>query len=86
MGSFFVPIDFMVLDMAEDSCTQIILGRPFLATAGCKIDVKEGKLNFEWGNIMLNLVCLRTLNLLLLLFHAVGVRLLILMSLWMYLI
>jgi len=38
-----------VLDMAEDSLTQIILGRPFLATAGCKIDVKEGKLTFDVG-------------------------------------
>ena len=33
--------------MAEDSRTQIILGRPFLATTGCKIDVKEGKLTFH---------------------------------------
>jgi len=44
-----VPIDLVVLDMAEDSRTQIILGRPFLATAGCKIDVKEGKLTFDVG-------------------------------------
>ena len=47
VGSFFVPIDYVVLDMANDSHTQIILGRPFLATAGCKIDVKEGKLTFD---------------------------------------
>ena len=39
-----MPIDLVVLDMVEDSRTQIILGRSFLATAGCKIDVKEGKL------------------------------------------
>jgi len=44
VGDFYVSIDFVVLDIAEDSRTQIILGRPFLATAGCKIDVKEGKL------------------------------------------
>jgi len=49
VGYFYVPIDFVVLDMAEDSHTQIILGRPFLATAGCKIDVKEGKLTFDVG-------------------------------------
>jgi len=36
VGDFYVPIDFVVLDMAKDSRTQIILGRPFLATAGCK--------------------------------------------------
>jgi len=49
VGDFYVPIDFVVLDMAEESHTQIILGRPFLATAGCKIDVKDGKLTFDVG-------------------------------------
>ena len=47
VGDFYVPIDFMTLDMAEDACTQSILGRPFLVTAGCKIDVKEGRLTFD---------------------------------------
>ena len=49
MGDFYVPIDFVILDMAEHSRTQIILGRSFLATAGCKIDVKEGKLTLDVG-------------------------------------
>jgi len=39
----------MILDMAEDACTQIILGRPFLAIAGCKIDVKERRLTLDVG-------------------------------------
>jgi len=43
VGDFYVPIDFVILDMAKDSRTQIILGRPFLATNRCKIDIKEGK-------------------------------------------
>jgi len=47
VGDFYVPIDFVVLDMAEDCRTQIILDRPFLATMGCKIDVKEGRLTFD---------------------------------------
>ena len=42
VGDFYVLINLMILDMAEDSRTQIISGRPFLATAGWKIDVKEG--------------------------------------------
>ena len=46
---YYVPIDLVLLDMAKDSYTQIILGRPFLATTGCKIDVKEGKLTFDVG-------------------------------------
>jgi len=49
VGDFFVPIDFVVLNMDEDCRTQIILGRPFLAIAGCKIDVKEGRLTFDVG-------------------------------------
>ena len=48
-GDFYVPIDFVVLDMDDDCRTQITLGRPFLATAGCKIDVKEGRLTFDVG-------------------------------------
>jgi len=49
VGEFYVPIDFVALDIAEDCRTQIILGRPFLATARCKIDVKEGRLTFDVG-------------------------------------
>jgi len=48
-SDFYVPIDFMILDMAEDARIQIILGRPFLAIVGCKIDVKEGRLTFDVG-------------------------------------
>jgi len=34
VGDFYVPINFVILDMVEDSRTQILLGRPFLVTAG----------------------------------------------------
>jgi len=47
VGDFYMPIDFMILEMAEDAHTQIIIGRPLLATASCEINVKEGKLTFE---------------------------------------
>jgi hypothetical protein len=40
VGKFFIPIDFVVGDMKEDSYIPIILGRPFLITASAKIDVK----------------------------------------------
>jgi len=42
-----VLVDFMILEMKEDTCTPIILGRTFLATAGCHINVKNGKLSFD---------------------------------------
>ncbi|XP_027062945.2 uncharacterized protein [Coffea arabica] len=44
---FIIPIDFVVLDMEEDVNAPIILGRPFLTTAGTIIDVKRGKFKFQ---------------------------------------
>ncbi|XP_057760555.1 uncharacterized protein LOC130980931 [Arachis stenosperma] len=41
---FIFPADFIVLDMEEEANTSIILGRPFLATAGAIIDVEKGEL------------------------------------------
>ncbi|XP_039134169.1 uncharacterized protein LOC120271547 [Dioscorea cayenensis subsp. rotundata] len=49
VGKFFVPADFVVLEMEEDTQLPIILGRPFLATAGALIDVKNGKLSLTVG-------------------------------------
>ncbi|KAJ9538830.1 hypothetical protein OSB04_031563 [Centaurea solstitialis] len=49
VGSFIVPCDFVVLEMIEDVNTPIILGRPFLATAGAIIDVKHSKLSLNVG-------------------------------------
>jgi len=43
VGKFFVPCDFVVMEMEEDSCIPIILARPFLGTTGAMIDVKNGK-------------------------------------------
>ena len=40
VGKFFIPVDFVVLDMAEGTQIPIILGRPFFHTAGAIIDVK----------------------------------------------
>ncbi|XP_031127615.1 uncharacterized protein LOC116029710 [Ipomoea triloba] len=47
IDQFFIPGDFVVLDIEEDTKVPIILGRPFLATAGAIIDVKRGKLVME---------------------------------------
>ena len=46
---FFIPVDFIVLEMEEDVEIPIILGRPFLATARAIIDVKNGKLTLKVG-------------------------------------
>jgi hypothetical protein len=43
VGNFAYPVDFVVLEM-EDNAESMILGRPFLATAGAIIDVIGGTL------------------------------------------
>ena len=45
VDKFILPADFVVLDMEEDRSIPIILGRPFLATAGALIDVQKGELS-----------------------------------------
>ncbi|KAL4350580.1 hypothetical protein AHAS_Ahas10G0156200 [Arachis hypogaea] len=44
VGKFFLPADFMILDMGEDENASIILGRPFLATGRVLINVEVGEL------------------------------------------
>ena len=39
IDEFTFPVDFVILDMEEDSEFPIILGRPLLATAHAMIDV-----------------------------------------------
>ncbi|XP_074306115.1 uncharacterized protein LOC141641348 [Silene latifolia] len=50
VGKYFIPSDFIVMDMAEDSQVHIILGRPFLHTAGALIDVRHGSLTLRVGD------------------------------------
>nr|XP_009760415.1 PREDICTED: uncharacterized protein LOC104212757 [Nicotiana sylvestris] len=47
VGKFILPADFIVLDYEADEELPIILGRPFLATSGAIIDVREGKLKMR---------------------------------------
>jgi len=37
------PIDFVVMDIEEDTEVPLILGRPFMKTAKVMIDVDDGK-------------------------------------------
>ncbi|XP_021739812.1 uncharacterized protein LOC110706226 [Chenopodium quinoa] len=50
VGKFFIPCDFVVMEMEEDAHVPIILSRPFLAIAGAIIDMKNGKITFEVGD------------------------------------
>ena len=49
VGKFFIPYDFVVIEMEEDAQVRIILGRPFLATVGAMIDIKNGTLFLQVG-------------------------------------
>ncbi|XP_042472219.1 uncharacterized protein LOC122054860 [Zingiber officinale] len=49
VGGCVIPTDFIIMDMKEDLKIPIILGRPFLVTAGALIDVKNHKLSLEIG-------------------------------------
>ncbi|KAG9444943.1 hypothetical protein H6P81_016283 [Aristolochia fimbriata] len=51
---FIYPCDFVVLDMEVDKNLPIILGRPFLATAGAIIDCKQGNLTLRLNNDTIN--------------------------------
>ncbi|GKA88100.1 DNA-directed DNA polymerase [Tanacetum coccineum] len=50
VDKFILPIDFVILDMWEDSKILIILGRPFLATVRAMIDVFKKKITLRIGN------------------------------------
>ncbi|GJU65901.1 reverse transcriptase domain-containing protein [Tanacetum coccineum] len=49
VGKFTFPVDFVILEMEEDSKVPLILGRPFLYTADAVIRVKHKQLNLGVG-------------------------------------
>ena len=49
VGDFTILVDFVIVDMKEDEKTPLILGRPFLRTAGVVVDYKQGKLSLSVG-------------------------------------
>ncbi|GJV70083.1 DNA-directed DNA polymerase [Tanacetum coccineum] len=50
VDEFILLIDFVILDMPEDSRVPIILGRPFLATARAMIYVFNKKIKLRVGD------------------------------------
>ena len=44
IGNHFIPTDFVILYMPEDDKLSVILGRPFLSTAGAYVYCAEGKI------------------------------------------
>ena len=50
VGKFVFPVDFIILDMEEDSQVPLLLGRPFLATGAALIDMQKRVLTLRVGN------------------------------------
>ena len=42
VGKFIFLVNFVIMDMEEDTEVPLLLGRPFLATVAALIDVKKG--------------------------------------------
>lgn len=50
IGEFWIPVDFVVIDIKEDSKIPIISGRSFLATCNSKIDVGKWEITMAMGD------------------------------------
>jgi len=47
IGDIWILKDFIIADMTETDDAQIIIGRPFMATIGCHINVGRGWITSE---------------------------------------
>jgi hypothetical protein len=50
IDKFVFLVNFIIVDMHEDTKISLILGRPFLSTARAKIDVFKRKISFRIGD------------------------------------
>ncbi|KAL1196201.1 hypothetical protein V5N11_013249 [Cardamine amara subsp. amara] len=54
IGGCVIPTDFFVLTYEDEPKDPLILGRPFLATAGAMIDVKNGCIWLNVDDLLMN--------------------------------
>src|SRR3954470_4123140 len=47
VDKFLFPVDFHIMDIPEDEETPILLGRPFLSTGRCNLDIEKGTLTLR---------------------------------------
>ena len=50
VGKFIFPVDFVIMQMEEDTQVPLLLGRPFLLTGAALIDVQKGELALRVGD------------------------------------
>lgn len=51
IGNYFIPTNFLVLELDAEPNDHLILGCPFIAITGAIIDVKKGKINLHLNDI-----------------------------------
>jgi len=44
---FTFPVDFFIMDIEEDVEIPLVLGKPFMLTANCIIDIRNGNLEMS---------------------------------------
>ena len=62
VGKFIFPVDFIILDMEEDSQVPLLLGRPFLAAGAALIDMQKGILTLGVGEETADFNLIRSLR------------------------
>ncbi|CAM8931369.1 unnamed protein product [Rhodiola kirilowii] len=65
VDKYYLPCDFVVMDTGSGEDAPLILGRPFLATAGVRINVGSGKLTLKIGGEKVKVQMHREANLML---------------------
>ena len=45
VGKFIFPVDFVIMQMEENTQVPLLLGRPFLETRAALIDIQKGELS-----------------------------------------
>ena len=64
VGKFIFPVDFVIMQMEEDTQVPLLLGRPFLATGAALIDVHKGEVTLRVGNEQCILILIGVWNIL----------------------
>ena len=63
VDKFYYPVDFVVLDLKgakPGKGSDLILGRPFLATCNAIINCRDGQLKISFGNMKIELNIFKT--------------------------
>lgn len=62
VDKFIFPVDFVVLEMEEDDDIPLILGRPFLQTGRCLIDLEDDTLTLKVDDEVVKLNVLKAMK------------------------